>query len=602
MMSFRVRREKRPSPAAGLLTLTCLLIASPKHGQAGPAPRPARPHAEVFAIVVGVNQAHDRSVTRLRFADDDALAFHRIFSALGSSNLLTNFDRGTRRLHPKQRATRPTRVALLATIRRTLAQVSRARARGANVQLYFVYSGHGDTKNNAGFLVLSGGGRFSSTDLARLLAASRANVNHVIVDACDSYYLVREKRAGGQRQATSGRFHRPRTLLRRFPKVGFILSTAGASASHEWARYQAGIFSHEVRSALLGAADVDGDAKVSYGELRTFLHVANRAIRNDRYRPRVFVRPPAADPRRPLLELPRKGRLLRLPAGTAGRYYLETSDGVRLADFHVDGKTPLTVWRPSAKRLFVHDMLRRREYTLDGATPPSTVVLRQLDARPRSYARKGAAQEAFQALFAEPHGLAEHQRLLATLPFDEPALAREADPGDVARADSKTSGTQQRLSAGYLLRLGYLDEASALHGVALGYQLWFGRLGLGATAAYGASRYQRKDRGLAVRYDDVQLGVRIGLRVLQLGPVAIDVGAEGTLGWGFQRADGPTGETWSTARPVFGYRGQVGIDLQLTRALGLRAELLAGQLFFSRDDSLSARARLGGVLGLSWTL
>jgi hypothetical protein len=47
--------------------------------------------------------------------------------------------------------------------------------------------------------------------------------------------------------------------------------------------------SHELRSALRGAADADRDARVTYAELGAFLKVANRAIPNERFRPDFLV-------------------------------------------------------------------------------------------------------------------------------------------------------------------------------------------------------------------------------------------------------------------------------------------------------------------------
>ena len=71
-----------------------------------------------------------------------------------------------------------------------------------------------------------------------------------------------------------------------------MLSSSAAQNSHEWEAYQAGVFSHEVRSALRGAADHDGDGVVTYDELAAFVFTANRSVPNERYRPRFFVRRP----------------------------------------------------------------------------------------------------------------------------------------------------------------------------------------------------------------------------------------------------------------------------------------------------------------------
>lgn len=100
------------------------------------------------------------------------------------------------------------------------------------------------------------------------------------------------KGPGGQRRALDislAPAHAPEN-------TGFILSTSSGRDSHEWDRYQSGVFSYQVRSALRGAADADRDATISYAELGVFLQRANAAIANPRYRPDFAIRPPGAHP------------------------------------------------------------------------------------------------------------------------------------------------------------------------------------------------------------------------------------------------------------------------------------------------------------------
>ena len=134
-----------------------------------------------------------------------------------------------------------------------------------------------------------------------------ANETHLIIDACYSYSLAYGRGTGGIRRPI-GPFAATEGLARR-PDVGLLLSTTSAQESHEWSNFQAGIFSHEVRSGLYGAADVDGDGQVSYLEIASFISRANDAIPNERYRPNVFAHAPtrgqsarrsAAGPRPPV--------------------------------------------------------------------------------------------------------------------------------------------------------------------------------------------------------------------------------------------------------------------------------------------------------------
>ena len=76
-------------------------------------------------------------------------------------------------------------------------------------------------------------------------------------------------------------------------RVGYLLSSSASGEAHEWAGFEAGVFSHEVRSGLYGAADADGDGRVTYPEIAAFVRRANATITNESFRPQV-LRPAAA--------------------------------------------------------------------------------------------------------------------------------------------------------------------------------------------------------------------------------------------------------------------------------------------------------------------
>ncbi len=225
-----------------LISLSLILVTLPA------APAVAD---RTFALVIGVNRAPRAGVSPLKYADDDAVLFHALMSTMGRSVLLASPDADTRRMHKGlAEARRPTRKNLKASIDLLLGQVARSRAAGERPVFYFIYSGHGDVKNNQGFLVLDDG-VFTSRDLETLvLKRSRAVANHVIIDACKSYYMIFPKRAGGERRRVDRPFYRARSLAKMFPDTGFLLSTSSGRSSHEWEAFQAGVFSHEVRSGL----------------------------------------------------------------------------------------------------------------------------------------------------------------------------------------------------------------------------------------------------------------------------------------------------------------------------------------------------------------
>ena len=62
--------------------------------------------------------------------------------------------------------------------------------------------------------------------------------------------------------------------LARFPNVGAIMATASDAESHEWDAIEQGVFTHELISALRGAADVNGDGKIEYSEASAFFNAA----------------------------------------------------------------------------------------------------------------------------------------------------------------------------------------------------------------------------------------------------------------------------------------------------------------------------------------
>lgn len=395
--------------AATLLVLTLALTTL--HGSTARADT-------AYALVIGVNQPLGQDTSTLSYADDDAILFHRLFAGVGHSTLLVAPDRPTARLHGAIPGVRPpTRANVERAIDEVLARVKRARKSGWRPRFYLIYSGHGDVKNNQGYLALADG-RFTSRDLERLvLARSEALTNHVIVDACRSYFLVHDKRAGGKRRRAARGFHRSRNLARRFPNTGFLLSTSSAEASHEWAEFQAGIFSHEVRSGLLGAADIDLDGRVSYDEIWAFVRVANSRIPNERFRPRIYLRAPYRSGKRTLLNLRGfTGAAVTIPPGGAGRFLLEDKNGVRLADLHTASSHPVRLrltdgrilGRPRGDRLYLHDLRRSREYLLDtgwkGQRP-----LAQLPGLASSYRPKGAAHEAFGRIFERPFSVDAYQ-------------------------------------------------------------------------------------------------------------------------------------------------------------------------------------------------
>jgi hypothetical protein len=392
---------------AALVALALLIAA---------APAAAAPAEHRFAIVIGNNRSTRADTAPLRYADDDAIAMHQLLLEAGVDSVLLA------RPDPGAPAVRPDGPPRWDEVRRALARheaaIRAANAAGARTSLLVFYSGHGNVARGEGYVELEDA-RLTRGLLRRaILEPSAAGEIHVVVDACRSYFLAFEKGPGGRRRpsgaslASAGR-----------GGIGWVLSTSSDRESHEWERFQGGIFSHEVRSALRGAADVDRDGRVSYAELGAFLAVANRAIENERFRPDYVVRPPGAlgDD---LLAWPAGGETLELDA--PGHVLLEGPDGARIADANPAVGAPVALRLPPARPLFVRWSSPDVEATIAARTP--TVRLRDLIAAAPRVASKGALHLAFARLFAEPFAAAD----VDAFAREAPALALESPPEGAA--------------------------------------------------------------------------------------------------------------------------------------------------------------------------
>jgi hypothetical protein len=412
---------------AALLVLASVLA----HAQPPPAEGEA-PRVASFALILGVNRSYDRDQPPLRFADDDAARYLDLFRLLGARTyLLARLDDNTRRLHPQAaaEALEPTLSTLRAQVRQLASDIAQANARGVAAELYVVYAGHGALRDGVGTVSLEDG-PLTGTELARdVVAPLGASRVHVIVDACDSYYLAYGRGPGGERRALSGFAGLPG--LAGAAHVGLLLSTSSARESHEWEGVQAGIFHHEVRSALMGAADADRDGRVSYREVAAFVARANAAIPNERFRPQVHARPPAGGD--VLLDLrPGLGRRLEVDGALGGHYQLEDGNGVRLAEFHSAQGQPVHLVRPGPAD--VHFLRRVGEHEQEFRLPAGdgVVELAALTPRPPQVAWRGAAHEAFTRLFTLPFGPDEvaHTKLPPppALPLPPPPAAPTVAP------------------------------------------------------------------------------------------------------------------------------------------------------------------------------
>lgn len=423
-----------------LLLLSTNLVRGPARAEPSSGSPPATLRERVaFAVVVGNNQSLGRRRPELRYADDDAARYFEILQTLapGRVALLSEFDRDTERLFPaaRQHAAAPSQKNLAEVGRRLAAEVRAAQAAGHETELYFVFAGHGDVEGGEGFIELSDA-RFRSSELEAFLKAIPFTRAHVILDSCNSFFMLGVRKPGGRHFATSE--DATRALASRLSNVGVFLSTSADGEAFEWSEIQSGIFSHVVRSGLLGGADANGDGQVSYLELAAFVDTATIDVKNPNMRPHVFARGPGARDETAIAPLSSMVSVRQFELTDAGalRVRLRDASGVPLLDVHSEPGHRLALSLPeswaagavverSAPSANAATNEWHEFYTVPEAPEPVTLAtLARLT--PRSTGR--GPDETFQALFAQPFGpsaLAEFQTTVAARPVPVYGVSRE---------------------------------------------------------------------------------------------------------------------------------------------------------------------------------
>jgi hypothetical protein len=446
---------------------------------APPSRADARPRRAVFAVVVGNNRSLGSLRPDLHYADDDAAKYFAILRTFAPDNvlLLADFDEDTARLFPTARAQAlaPTRAELLRVGQELAARVAAAAKAGRETEVYFIFAGHGDVDEGTGFIELADA-RFTSVDLEQWLRAIPFSRAHVILDSCNSFFMLGERKPGGRYYATSE--DAARSLASRLPNVGVFLSTSAEGESFEWSEIQSGVFSHVVRSGLLGAADANGDGVVSYLELAAFVATATADVSNPNMRPHVFSRGPGGDDGQPIISSDGRtgARSFRLSDPGPMRIRLRDRNSLPVLDANEEAGSALAFTLPDewSDGAVIERAASSGESSAletfavpDGAAELTLGSLQPIAARG---AMRGPA-EIFQRLFARPFG----PRAVAS--YSAEAKVAVAPVYGVSREDA------ERMD----LLLGQIEGAE--HGqrmlagtVLLGETAYFGALGASAFA------------------------------------------------------------------------------------------------------------------------
>lgn len=433
-------RRTKTSCGAWFLVATISLAPAALASDAPPA---------VYAVIVANNRSLDTEVPPLRYADDDGVRYFELFSSYADRvSLFAVLDEETQRQHRGLGAVArpPRRRTIQAQVDAYFREMERQREEGRESVFYFIYSGHGDIgENREGYVNLLDA-RFTRTDLYRdVISASTATYNHVIIDSCNSYFMVNSRGKWRNDRVDAGNrdllaAYVARESLDRYPNTGVVLSTSSAQETHEWSAYGAGVFSHQLRSGLIGTADVNVDGKIEYSEIRAYIAAANARVDDPKARISLYAKPPSRNLTEPLFDIHRMRprAFLDLAPSDAGRLYLEDARGVRYADFNKAAEAPLRVALLQSPYYYL------RTDTQEIEIRPATEQAIRLtpDAwKPRAKLARGSTSETFRRdLYRVPYGpsfydgyVASHDEIVpvanvAALTKPMPQMALELPP------------------------------------------------------------------------------------------------------------------------------------------------------------------------------
>ncbi|MBK7864991.1 MAG: caspase family protein [Archangiaceae bacterium] len=519
----------------------------------------AAPDPELYAIIVGYNGGGPNLPT-LRFADDDALRFHRWFEGLTPRDhlwLLADPDEATRAAaHGELPLSRPpTRAALLAAL-----DELKARLRGRHARVFFIYAGHGLPGR---FLLQPESGEeaaFTGRELRTAFSGIEAETAVLFLDACRSQSLFAERGANDFTQEV-------RALERAADAspLGILTAASSTQSAGEATSLGGGYFSHVLASGLAGAADADADGTVRFGELAAFVAFHTERL----FGQRPWFEAPGGDLRAPVLELAARTGLT-LDPGLEGRLRVRALPGLALvAELNKPRGLPAQLaLPPGAYRVERGSDAAEVEVTAHGKVQvePAAFIASQVAARGGDDALDG-----FQTAFST----------------------------DVVNALSAgyDSGVQTAQAAAWSHALDVVygvDPApfglrAVEHGAELGYRLGLGRFFIGARALFHSAAFADVSLNRAGALAD--LGLRFLLGPLELQPHA---GAGLMAVWRIQGAI--THADFTVPLVTAGLRLEVPIGLGLSVTADARAEVSFVSLDGVRTPFVSPLL----ALGVSW--
>ncbi|MCP3102731.1 caspase family protein [Myxococcus sp. K15C18031901] len=477
-----------------------------------------------FSISVGHDLGLD-SDEPLRWAQQDAERMDAVFGQLGGVP-------EDRRLLLRGESVSNLRLGLA----RMRGRMEEARRAGERTLLFFYFSGHGDEAS-----LRVGGEALPLAELQRLLAEVQATVTVAMLDACHSGALVRG-RSKGFKSAPAFDI----SFLRQVGPAGrvFIASAGAHEVAQESDSLRGSFFTHHLISGLRGAADVDGDGRVSLTEAYAYVyhrtlagsHASTAAVQHPELSSQL-----AGEGDLFLTTLSRSHARLELPAGVGDSVVLVDERTLQvMAEVAPRAEDPVSVALPSGRyRVQVRrgpQVLYGKVYLPWGETQrlkPESLEVRTL----ALHQRKGALLEASTWRLQAALGAARSSTQLGGWgPQVGVLLAREGTGGlglsflgGLTLGASRGSTPAQKLQQVELGLWSGLGLAGSVGRVWVGGHAGVGVLGL-AQRATSPDAERRRELGLPAGRTRTGAGVAIFATLTAEVPVSASTGLFARLG------------------------------------------------------------------------
>jgi hypothetical protein len=387
----------------------------------------------LHALVVGNNdvfpggedEERSTALVPLAYADDDAAAVSTLLVEVAASlHLLTVMDATTQALYPKlvSVARPPSLAAVEHAVSDIAREIERDRERGDQSIVWLFFSGHGSASyRGEPALALFGGSMSRQYLYQNVLSRLPATYVHLLVDACHAESIVRPRDSNAEVVSVSPEEANALLVgstLAGFPNVGAILVSSRDAQAHEWDAIGHGVFTHELLSALRGAADVNGDRLIEYSEISAFMSAANRGIGDARSRVAIALRAPGMNRRAPLLDLraysPAKASWLVGVPGGRGVIHVVDELGRRLVTLNNAGDLSTSLLLPPSSGLYLVARGREAQFS---ARPGQVTRFADLRFEPSGSRSRGLRATALErGLFAIPFGRAYYQGFMDNAP------------------------------------------------------------------------------------------------------------------------------------------------------------------------------------------